>query len=105
LDAGAEKAAAFGRCFRGALTGLAKPYLEGGGIGGVNNAETWRSSSADLVFISAGLPPGKSAFRPSCAALRPSLVEKSATTALIRPFALESVATFVNAAPPANASF
>src|SRR5260221_6445478 len=55
--------------------------------------------------MSAGLPPANSALRLSRAALRPSLVEKSATTALISALALESVATFVSAAPPANDSF
>src|ERR1700750_1099185 len=55
--------------------------------------------------MSAGLAPENSALRPSRAALRPSLVEKSATTAFTRPLALESVATFASAAPPANDSF
>src|SRR5277367_3933043 len=59
----------------------------------------------DLVLMSAGLLPANSTLRPSRAVLRPSLVEKSATTALTRAFALGSVAAFVSAAPPAKDSF
>src|ERR1700722_4143968 len=55
--------------------------------------------------MSAGLPPANSALRPSRAVLRPSLVEKAATTALTSAFALGSVAACVRASPPANDSF
>src|SRR3981081_1121799 len=70
-----------------------------------SRVETWRNDSIDLVLISAGLLSVNSALRPSRAALRPSLVEKSATTALISALAFGSAANLVSVAPPAHDSF
>src|SRR3954454_51681 len=59
----------------------------------------------DLVLTSAGLLLANLALRPSRAALRASLVEKSVASAFSNGLAPESDRAFASALPPANDSF
>src|SRR5262245_29078623 len=58
-----------------------------------------------LPFISAGLLPLSLSFSPSRVMLRPSLVPKSSTTALMRASVPGFILTFASSVPPAKLSF
>src|SRR5499427_7663615 len=105
--ADAKKSALLGG-LRNVLAYLAQPALEGRCIPGAlasTTAPACRSVSMHLALISLGLLPVSFCFRPSRAALRPSAVSKSATTALISASAPGSNLAVISALPSAKLSF